>query len=201
MNADSSPGALHRQLRLWHGYLSAFAFLALLFFAATGIALNHPNRFEARRGPPRQVVVQLTAAELASVRTAPEPGPRLAAIVGGRLDLRGLFQDAQTQGGIFYVTLQGVRGISDVRADLATGRVEVFVDPQPRLGQLNELHRAETARWPWRRFVDVTGILLISTSLLGFALLLMQRYRLRTALILTGASLATILGLIAISAR
>jgi hypothetical protein len=192
---------LHRQLRLWHGYLSAFAFLALLFFAATGIALNHPNLFEAGRGPARQAVVQLTPGELAQVRAAHEPGPRLAAIVGRRVALRGLFQDAQTQGGVFYVTLQGVRGISDIRADLATGRVEITVDPQPLLGVLNELHRAETARWPWRVFVDVVGVVLIATSLLGYALLLMQRFRLRTALVITGLSLVTIATLIAVSAR
>jgi hypothetical protein len=198
---DPAAGALHRQLRLWHSYVSAFAFLALLFFAATGIVLNHPNFFEAGRGPARQAVVQLTAAELAGVRAAPQPGPRLATIVGRHTELRGLFQDAQTQDGTFYVTLQGVRGISDIRANLATGRVEVSVDPQPLLGQLNELHRAETARWPWRVFVDVVGVVLIATSLLGYGLLLMQRFRLRTALVITGLSLATIAGLIAISAR
>ena len=35
--------ALYRQCRAWHGYLSAFAFIALMFFSATGILLNHPD--------------------------------------------------------------------------------------------------------------------------------------------------------------
>src|SRR5690242_20539981 len=37
--------SFYRQCRLWHGWLSAFAFLALMFFSATGLLLNHPEWF------------------------------------------------------------------------------------------------------------------------------------------------------------
>ncbi len=36
----------YRHSRYVHGWLSAFAFLTLLFFSVTGLLLNHPEWFE-----------------------------------------------------------------------------------------------------------------------------------------------------------
>ena len=44
--ASLDKGAFFRLCRMLHAYLSAFAFLALFFFSATGILLNHPEWFE-----------------------------------------------------------------------------------------------------------------------------------------------------------
>ena len=37
----------YRHARYVHGWLSAFAFIVLLFFSATGLLLNHPEWFSA----------------------------------------------------------------------------------------------------------------------------------------------------------
>ena len=56
-------------------------------------------------------------------------------------------------------------------------------------------HRAELAGGPWRLFVDLIGGVLIVMSLIGYAIFLSLRFRLRTALGLTALSLAVMVGL------
>ena len=46
-----SSGDFFRVCRWLHGYLSAFAFLSLMLFSATGLILNHPGRVPNRTEP------------------------------------------------------------------------------------------------------------------------------------------------------
>jgi hypothetical protein len=58
------------------------------------------------------------------------------------------------------------------------------------------LHRTERAGPVWQAFVDFTGVLLIVVALMGYGLFLTLRFRLRTALVLTGLSLALMVGMV-----
>jgi uncharacterized protein len=69
---------LYRQSRKWHGYLSALAFLALIFFSVTGIMLNHPGWFSAEPGQSRRYEVVLPADRLVTALTTEDP-PRTIA--------------------------------------------------------------------------------------------------------------------------
>ena len=51
-------GEFYRLARDWHGYLSALAFLALIFFASTGVLLNHPGLLQGE--PPAPVETAFT---------------------------------------------------------------------------------------------------------------------------------------------
>jgi hypothetical protein len=188
-------GGFYRLMRDWHGYLSAFAFLALLFFSATGILLNHPGLLAGEGRPLEEGGVTLSAQEIARVRTAPEPGRVLAEIVGGRESLVGEFQNGDVSGADVFVRMQSVRGSSDLRGNLETGRVEVTVERQPAVEVLNGLHRGELAGKAWRFWIDVIGGVLIVLSILGYILFFSLRFRLRTALVLTGLSLLAMVGL------
>lgn len=190
-----TSGEFYRQCRLWHGYLSAFAFLALVFFAATGILLNHPNWPKVT--PPALVESRfaLTPQQVSRIRASAEPGRELAALAGAKLKLIGAYREGDLVGDDLYVRLQGVRGTSDLRAHLETGQVEATVERQHLIAVINGLHRAEAAGAAWRFMVDVFGVVLIALSLIGYVLFLSLRFRWRTALALTGASLIVMLGL------
>jgi hypothetical protein len=86
--------------------------------------------------------------------------------------------------------MQGVRGLTDLRASLVTGQVKVVVEPAPTLSIVNELHRGERAGPSWRLFIDATAIILVVLSIIGYLIFLSLRFRLRTALLLTAASAA-----------
>lgn len=198
---DSTPsrsfsrGDFYKLCREWHGYLSALAFVALIFFSATGILLNHPGLLGGGAPEPVEQAFKLDAAQIATVKAAPVPAEALAKIAEGKVKLAGAYSDGDVSGDDVIARLQGVRGTSDVRGNLATGEVSVYVEHAPAIGMLNELHRGERAGATWRFAIDVIAALLIVTSLIGFVLFLSLRFRLRTALVLTGLGAALMIGL------
>lgn len=192
--APGGMGGFYRQMRDWHGYLSAFAFLALLFFAATGILLNHPGLLGGEALPLKESTLTLSAEEIAKVRGAPEPGKVLAEVIGGKQKLIGEFQNGDAALPDVFVRMQSVRGSSDLRANMDTGKVEVTVERQPAVEVLNGLHRGELAGKAWRFWIDVIGALLIVLSILGYILFFSLRFRLKTALVLTAVSIVAMVG-------
>ncbi|HEV7690584.1 MAG TPA: PepSY-associated TM helix domain-containing protein [Hyphomonadaceae bacterium] len=193
-----SKGDFYKLCREWHGYLSALAFIALIFFAATGLLLNHPGLLGGGAAEPVERAFKLDAAQIAAVRAAPVPGEALAKIAATKVGLAGAYSDGDVSGDDVFVRLQGVRGTSDVRGNLATGEVSVYVERAPAVGVLNELHRGERAGAAWRFAIDVIAALLIVTSLIGFVLFLSLRFRLRTSLVLMGLSAIVLIGLFVI---
>ncbi len=183
-----SKAAFYRFCREWHGYLSAFAFLALIFFSATGILLNHPGLLQGPPPEPVEVSFTLTAEQIAAVQAAGEPGRAVARFAAVEAELAGAYRNGEVAGDDVYVNLQGVRGRSDVTANLLTGETRIYIEREDAVGVMNGLHRGEHAGDGWRFFIDVIAVVLIALSLIGFALFLSLRFRWRTALLLTAAS-------------
>src|SRR5579871_5645788 len=114
---------IYRQCRMWHGYLSACAFVALLFFATTGIALNHPRWFAASEGPAAPVRLTLTASQLQELHRASEPAKRLTQMLAAQTTLYGDYKEGAAESDQLFVRLRGARGSSDIRANLREGTV------------------------------------------------------------------------------
>lgn len=190
-----SKGDLYRWSREWHGYLSAFAFLALIFFAGTGILLNHPGMLQGEAPAPVEASFTLNADELAAVKAAQEPGLVLAGIAGKRAELAGTYRSGEVAGDDVFVNLQGVRGRSDVTGNLASGAVTVHVEREDAVGVANGLHRGEHAGDAWRFFIDAIAVVLLAMSVLGLILFFSLRFRLRTMLALLGTSAILMAGL------
>ena len=190
----SAAGGFYRLMRDWHGYLSAFAFIALLFFAATGILLNHPGLLQGEAKPLVEKTVSLDAAEIAQVKGSKEPGKALAEVVGEKVNLNGEFKSGEVSGADVFVRMQSVRGSSDLRGNLETGRTEVTVESLTAVEVMNGLHRGELAGGAWRLWIDILSGVLIVLSILGYVLFFSLRFRIKTALILTGISLVAMVG-------
>ncbi|WP_304192177.1 PepSY-associated TM helix domain-containing protein, partial [Phenylobacterium aquaticum] len=92
------------------------------------------------------------------------------------------------------VRLEGVTGSSDILVDLRTGTAEVTVARTDLVTTLNELHRGKNAGAVWKAVIDVSAGLVLALSLIGYVLFFSLRFRLRTSLILTAASLAVLFG-------
>lgn len=178
----------YRYCRLVHGWLSAFAFLALCFFSITGLLLNHPDWSMGDAPAPVNTTFKLTADELAELQNADRPGETLARMASTHITVRGGYSDGDQVGNEIFVRLQGVRGLTDLRASLYTGEVKAIIEPARAFSVLNELHRGERAGVQWRLLIDLIAILLILLSVIGYLIFLSLRYRLRTALLLTAGS-------------
>ncbi|CAN7610572.1 PepSY-associated TM helix domain-containing protein [Phenylobacterium sp. LjRoot225] len=205
MKTDAKPkarpaswkGEFYRQSRAWHGYLSAVAFLALTFFAVTGLLLNHPE-WTPNKGerPTKDQTLTLPGDALSRARTAADPGRALAAEIGQRARLLGAFQSGEIVDDQALVRLEGPRGSTDITVDMATGAAEVSVEPARLVDTLNDLHRGKNAGKVWKLVIDLTAVVVLALSVIGYLLFFSLRFRLRTSLLLTVASLLVLVGVV-----
>jgi hypothetical protein len=191
--------ALYRQCRAWHGYLSAFAFIALMFFSATGILLNHPDWIARDTADPLEQSVQLAAIDMAAALKSVNPGQALAQIVLQKATPRGAFTSADIDADQALLRFEGIKGNSDVSIDLKSGAAQISVTASDAASILDDLHRGKNAGPVWKALIDITGALLLALSVLGYVLFFSLRFRLRTSLILTGVSLALLVGVFVVS--
>jgi uncharacterized protein len=179
---------IYRQCRIWHGYLSAFAFAALLFFSVTGLLLNHPDWFTSETPPIEEVSFALAPKQLDEVRGSSTPAEVLARIAAERATLYGEFKDGTVAGDDVFVRLQGVRGSSDIRANLVDGSIVVASEQATTIAVMNALHRGETAGAAWRLSIDLVAVVMMVVALAGYAIFLSMSGKLRTALLISISS-------------
>ena len=182
--------AFYRLCRAWHGYLSAAAFVWLLFFSVTGILLNHPAWLRGDRPTTVTRQFHLQARELASVTAQKEPGPALVQVLRGPLGLKGEIDSKDVAGDHLFVRMRGASGSSDLQLDLRSGQGSAAIETFPLSTLFKELHRGEQAGRIWRALIDVAGVALVTTSILGLMIYFSLRFRLRTALILVAGGMA-----------
>jgi hypothetical protein len=182
--------AFYRLCRAWHGYLSAAAFVWLLFFSITGILLNHPTWLRGDKPAAVHRQFHLRAQELASVKAQKEPGPALVQVLRGPFRLKGEIDSSDVAGGQLFVRMRGASGSSDLQLDLRSGQGSAAIETFPLPTLLKELHRGEQAGRIWRAWIDVAGVALVTTSILGLMIYFSLRLRLRTALILVAGGMA-----------
>jgi hypothetical protein len=182
-------GAVFRLSRMLHAYLSAFAFMALMFFSATGILLNHPEWFEAYQPAEKAVAFSLSPADLAAAKASKDPGRALAQRAAAKAPLAGGYASADLDGPQALVRLEGPKGNTDLTIDLKTGAVRGKVSHANLMAIIQDLHRGKNSGGPWRFLIDAAAYLMLALSMIGYVLFFSLRFRLRTSLILTGVSL------------
>lgn len=187
-------GALFRLSRMLHAYLSAFAFLALIFFSVTGLLLNHPNwfSFDTRDSDAKATIAK---PDLAQAAKSSDPNAALAALAGKKLHLIGAYKSGETIDGEANLRFEGVRGYSEVVVDLQTGEAEANSKKASAVSVINDLHRGKNAGKAWGLLIDLTAIIVLALSLIGYILFFSLRFRLVNSLILTAVSLAALIGI------
>jgi len=186
-------GGFYRLCRMLHAYLSAFAFLTLVFFSITGLMLNHPDWFPNQRREAPPVTVTLESALVKAALASPDPPRALAAAVEERAKVTGAYHSGDVIDQEAVLRWEGPRGSTDAEIDLAGGSTRVTAQPAPFATLVGDLHKGKNSGAPWRLLIDVSAALVIALSIIGYVLFFSLRFRLRTSLILTAASLAVML--------
>lgn len=182
----------YRHARYVHGWLSAFAFLILMFFALTGLFLNNPNWFEPAKDE-NTVTVSMTPDLLAKVKGQENPSTDILNFVRSEHTLVGRFQSSEVLDGEVMIRLESPAGSTDVWAMLDTGEIEVSSKPASTVSLINDLHRGKNAGTAWSWLIDISAITILILSIAGFILFLSIKSRLLTHLLLTAASLAVLI--------
>ena len=185
----------YRHARYVHGWLSAFAFIALIFFAATGLLLNNPDWFKSSND---EQIVKLTlpAAFVSAIQKQENPTPAILDFVRDKQPLIGRYKSSEVMDGEVMIRLESPAGSTDLWVLMDEGQVEITQKPATTVSLLNDLHRGKNVGATWHWLIDISAIIIILLSLAGYILFLTIKTRLITHLLLTAGSLAVIILLI-----
>ncbi|MEM9128699.1 MAG: PepSY-associated TM helix domain-containing protein, partial [Pseudomonadota bacterium] len=185
-------GRLMRVSRTLHNYLSAFAFLMLIFFSASGILLNHPEWFDGNAGDKTRTV-EGTIDTDDIVRSHADG--TLDLLIRRNFPIIGEYKDLEDFDDELLLRFVGAKGSSFVSVDMSNGVVVVENERANAIEQMRALHKGDAAGQSWRVVIDISAGFILFLSIFGFILFFTMRFRLAKSLILCGSSLL-LLGLI-----
>lgn len=185
----------YRHSRYVHGWLSAFAFLTLLFFSVTGLLLNHPEWFEPAKTEETTKLI-LPESVLKSIKQQENPSDAILNYVRQQQKVVGRYQSSEVMDNEVMIRLESPAGATDIWVMADTGETEITQKPASTVSMLNDLHRGKNSGSAWSWLIDISAIVVIALSLVGYILFLSIKTRLVTHLVLTAASLALIILLI-----
>ena len=178
-------------LRWLHIYTSMLSLLIVLFFALTGITLNHPD-WTFGGAEKRQEVKGVLPA-----------GWR----PGGQVDWLIVVEYLRSQGGVHGAVddhrVDGTQGsvsfkapgyAADALIDVPSGAYTLTTDEQGALAVLNDLHRGRDAGQAWSWAIDLAGGFLTLIALTGLGLLLyLKKIRFAALVTMLGGAAVVIL--------
>jgi hypothetical protein len=179
---------VHTVLRWLHIYTSMVSLLVVLFFAATGVTLNHPDWLASERTD------EVTGTLPAGWKTAKgidwlvvDEHLRAADGVHGTVADR---TEDERQGAL---TFRAPGYSADAFIDVANGSYRLTTSYQGAIGVLDDLHRGRDAGSAWAWLIDASGMFLVLLSLTGLGLLFyLKKVRVRALLVMTVGALLVI---------
>jgi uncharacterized protein len=162
--------------RWLHLYLSMFSFMIVLFFAVTGLTLNHADWFTRVAKP----TLYKGAIDAALLKDPDSDASRLA-IVGALRRTHGIksrVSDYRTDDSECDVSFKGPGYVADVSINRATGRYQLGETRLGAVAVLNDLHKGRDSGKAWSAVIDVSAILMTLVSATGLVLIFfLQKHR------------------------
>ncbi len=174
------PRPLKTRLNVWlrwlHTYISMFSLLLILFFAATGVTLNHPDWTFG--GVEKQQ--QFSGTLPADWQAGGNPNAlNIAEFLRAKYGLHGSASDFQYSAGAGGLSFRAPGYSADVQFD-GGGKYTVNVDAQGALAVANDFHKGRDSGGAWSWVIDVSGVFLVIAALTGLGIMLFLK-KVRTA--------------------
>jgi len=157
---------VHSALRWLHIYSSLVSLLVVLFFALTGVTLNHPD--------------WLAGEHMQELRGSLPTGWKSAKGIDWLLvseqmrtvhEVHGTVADRMEDERQSALTFRAPGYSAVAFIDMGTGTYRLTVSTQGAVGVLNDLHRGRDAGSAWGLLIDIVGGFLVVLSLAGLGLL------------------------------
>ena len=168
--------------RWLHLYLSMVSFAVVLFFAVTGLTLNHAEWFAGQVRETR-FTGSMPVEWLGKT-------PDQAAIVAKLRSAHGIkgdVSDFRADGAQISVSFKGPGYAADAFIDPAKGTYDLVETRNGFVAVLNDLHKGRDSGRGWSMLIDASAVLLTVVSLTGLLLLFFVYKRRTSGLILAVA--------------
>ena len=175
--------------RWLHLYLSMVSFAIVLFFAVTGLTLNHADWFAKQERTTR--FTGAMPADLLRPKGGAEPD-KLAIVERLRTahGIHGAVSDFRVEDAQVSVSFKGPGYAADAFLDRDHDTYELLETRNGFVAVLNDLHKGRDSGHGWSVLIDASAILLTLVSLSGLVLLFFVYKRRTSGLILTAAGAA-----------
>ncbi len=173
--------------RWLHIYLSMFSFAVLLFFAVTGLTLNHANWFDGQEHT-RQFKGSIDRKWVGKDVDKLEIVEHLRSthhITGALHDFR--VDDTQCS-----VAFKGPGYAADASIDRETGSYEMTETRMGFWAVINDLHKGRDSGAVWGMVIDISAVLMTLVSITGFVLIFFLLKRRFSGLLIFSIGLAVI---------
>jgi len=146
------------------------SFAVVLFFATTGLTLNHPDWFANQQ----RTVVKHGVADAALIGKAPSHEVDklgLVEMLRSREHVHGAVGEVRIDDSQVSISLRAPGYTADTYIDRDTGKYELTEVSSGFVAVINDLHKGRDSGKVWSIVIDASAILLVLVSLTGFVLL------------------------------
>ncbi len=165
---------MKRDIATWtrwlHIYLSMFSFAALLFFAITGLTLNHTEWITGQQKV-EQIKGQVNEKWVATPDTSHIDKLAIVEYFRNTYNIKSKLTDFVIEESECSVSFKGPGYAADVFIDRATGSYELTITKSGLLAIMNDLHKGRDAGTTWSAVIDISAVLMILVSLTGFVMI------------------------------
>jgi hypothetical protein len=186
-------GSVAYWVRWLHTYLSLFAFAALLFFAVTGLTVNHPDWFyqgvrstEVSGSLPAKLAQNFaTATQETPAATSISPAVQSQCIEFLRRQhhVGGTVSEFRTDDIESVVAFKGPGYSAEAVVDRQTGQFRLTESKHGIVSVINDLHKGRDSGAAWSLVIDLSAVLMVIASVTGIWLVLYLKRRVAAGLI------------------
>lgn len=169
--------------RWLHIYLSMISFAVLLFFAVTGLTLNHPDWF-ANQQSILQLEGQLKADWVNSPDTVKVAKLEVVEHLRSKHSIKGAVSDFRISDSEVSISFKGPGYSADTYINREDGSYSGSEIKSGFVAVMNDLHKGRDSGKGWAWLIDISAILMTVVSLTGLVLILFLKKKRSSGLLI-----------------
>jgi len=175
MKKDSGKGKGKKRLaglsRWLHIYLSMVSFTILLFFAVSGLTLNHADWFTSGKETTKKLNGTVNVKWVSEPDTAKINKLQLVEFFRNKHQVKGALSDFRIDDREVSFSFKGPGYIADVFVEREDGRYELSETRMGAVAIINDLHKGRDSGLAWSWIIDVSAVLMTLVSISGIILI------------------------------
>jgi hypothetical protein len=165
---------MKRDIATWsrwlHIYLSMFSFLVILFFAITGITLNHPEKFSSQQVVTKQDG-KVDTTWVASESSIQSSKLEIVEFFRNTYGIKAAISDFRVEEDLCTISFKGPGYAADVFIDRPSGDYQLVTTASGLVAVMNDLHKGRDTSEGWKWVIDLSAVFVILVSLTGFVMI------------------------------